>query len=167
MPDDLRVTRPSLIWRCWLDDVKNMRPVSSNNWSKNFDKRPQRMLCPYWGLNGIWSPSLCAIMDNWMIPLLRTPLPMLFGGRNIVMTHILTGGSWGPHESAPKWYLDHWLRRFCTVHHCDWHTDTEHATCDSCSKGHVLCMRWWCSICVSYGHMKFVEIPSLNAFFGL
>ena len=62
-------------------------------------------------------------------------------GRNILLKSAHFRGGSGPHlihssldlyESAPKWHLDR-FGRFCTVHLCDKHRDTDEATCDICS----------------------------------
>ena len=63
-------------------------------------------------------------------------------------------GLLGPHESAPKHYLDR-FGRFGTVHPCDQHThtDTDHATSDICRNRPHLCyhaMRSKVVICCAF-----------------
>jgi len=77
-----------------------------------------------------------AIIDDWIIALLRTPqlsLPVLFNGPHHPQNCPFLWGSrlpckymvpWAHMVSPSKRHL-YGFSRFCTVHQCDQHTDTQ------------------------------------------
>ena len=83
-----------------------MRAIQPNNskWSKNFDKRPHRMSCGYWGLN---DPFRCmpSLMTAWSLYSVHgsRDSQCFYMGSTIPKNYLL---SWGISIPSNKWFLE-------------------------------------------------------------
>jgi len=125
-------TKPSNAWRCCTLQLQTGAWRECNvlqiaiKWSRNFDWRPHRMSCRYWGLN---DPFCCVhrSRDSQCFSVSRAThqnLPFLSESRPPTNTCFFSANT---SQATPKRHLDR-FSRFCRACPCDhWptHIDTE------------------------------------------